>query len=468
MSAVIFFTPAVILAPIVIAGCATYHEMSITPESAESTLGSPDMNEVRIQVSKFKHQLLKPIVFDDRDGLSPAEAAILAVIINPSLKVIRDHNKIAAARLIQAGILPNPKLSYEFGIPVAGDTKDSGNSWGVGLDWDVSSLVSRGPRLDSAKSNLSAAELSVAWQEWQVAEAARLHAHSLLIREKHLQIAQQAEVSAKQWLQTVKSAEESGLKTRQELASAENRAQAAETYLLKIQSELDQERLAFNRTLGIPPQSEITLQNEGDLQLPADLSATVMFELARTNRLDLQAMKLGYQSQENKLRAEIRSQFPKIELGLIGEQDTDGIKSVGAGIKINLPFFDRNQGHIAMERATRRQLFDEYNARLFETRADIARLVTVINAIRRQLILSESALTNQNSLVDSLKIALSNGTADYDTYQAELRSLYRKQSIHIMQQEKLLELGIALEISSGCYGLISAVDISSTTTETSK
>jgi outer membrane protein TolC len=180
------------------------------------------------------------------------------------------------------------------------------------------------------------------------------------------------------------------------------------------------------------------------------------------------AMKTGYQAQEHKLRAAVKSQFPKIELGLIGEQDTDGIKTIGAGVKINLPFFDRNQGHIAIERATRQQLFDEYHARIFETRADIARLIAAVNAVRRQLELSESAVTKQNCLVDKLKTALEDGTTDAALYRTALQSLYRKQSIHIRLRQKLLELGIALEISSGCYGIVASSNHLSTITEASK
>jgi|GEM_PF-5916531 len=41
------------------------------------------------------------------DGLSPDEAAILAVLANPGLKAVRNGNMVAHAQLIQAKLLPN-------------------------------------------------------------------------------------------------------------------------------------------------------------------------------------------------------------------------------------------------------------------------------------------------------------------------------------------------------------------------
>ena len=65
-----------------------------------------------MQAKEIKHPLLKPIDFDIRNGLSPDEAAVLAVIANPKLRASRDERQLAAAQLLQAGILPNPQFSY--------------------------------------------------------------------------------------------------------------------------------------------------------------------------------------------------------------------------------------------------------------------------------------------------------------------------------------------------------------------
>ena len=90
-------------------------------------------------------------------------------------------------------------------------------------------------------------------------------------------------------------------------------------------------------------------------------------------RLDLVALRLGYDSEEATLRAAVRAQFPKITLGLTRASDNSALKSLGPNAVFDLPFFDRNQGNVAMEKATRQQLFDDYVGRVYDARNDIAK-----------------------------------------------------------------------------------------------
>ena len=443
-----------LIALIAISGCATYRPMSITPKTVRAGLRSPDMNEVRLRAGSFKHPLLRPVSFDDRDGLSPEEAAILAIIVNPTLRAVRDSRGIASAQLLQAGILPNPRLSYELGIPTGGNTQGRVNSFGLGVGWDITSLISRGARLDAAKAHASSVDLDIAWQEWQVAEAARLHAYRLVIAKKRLVAAEQAEAFFQRLRKDVKQGVALGVKTRLDLSAAESKFQEASSKVLNAQSTMEQERLAFNRALGLPSQRVIPLEKDIVWQLEQCLSAKVLFEDAEANRLDLLALKRGYESQEARVRAAVRSQFPKINLGLTGGRDTDGIQTVGMGLSIALPFFDRNQGRIAKERSSRQQLFDEYTARLFETRADIDRLVAAIVATRRRLTAIDESLSTQKALAENLSRAAETGQADVFSYFKAMSAFYDKQIQKIELEQRMIDLGIALEITSGRYGLV--------------
>jgi outer membrane protein TolC len=445
----------ILIALVVVSGCATYHPMPITPETAHAGLRAPDMKEVRLRASGFKHPLLKPVPFDDRDGLSPEEAAILAVIANPTLRAVRDRRGIASAQLLQAGILPNPQLSYDLGIPVGGDTQGRVNSFGLGLGWDITSLISRGARLDAAKAHAAAVDLDIAWQEWQVAEAARLHAYRLVIAGQRLAAAKQAEAFFQRLQKDVKQAVALGVKTQFDLSAAETSLQEASSRVLNAQSTVAQERLAFNRALGLPSRRMVPLEKDIAWQLEQCPPAETLFENAETKRLDLLALKLGYESQEARVRAAVRSQFPKINLGLTGGRDTDGIQTVGVGVSIDLPFFDRNQGRIAKERASRQQLFDEYTARLFETRADIDRLVAAIEATRRQLAAIDKALSTGKALVENLSRAADASQVDIFSYYKAMSAFYDKQVQRIELEQRMIDLGIALEIASGRYGLVS-------------
>jgi hypothetical protein len=115
-------------------------------------LAPPALESIPIKAQMIHHPLLRPVNFDLRDGLSPDEAAILAVIANPQLRALRDQKGLAQAQLIQAGILPNPKLSYSLDIPMAGAIEGTVKGYGLGLGWDIISLLTRGAKLAAARN----------------------------------------------------------------------------------------------------------------------------------------------------------------------------------------------------------------------------------------------------------------------------------------------------------------------------
>lgn len=150
-------------------GCATYRPSPLSSEGVEARLKPPSMAEVRVRAASLKHPLLHDIPFNTDDGLSPEEAAVLAVIANPELKALRDRRGVAKAQVLQAGLLPNPDLSFSLDAPVGGERQGKVTAFGLGLDWEVSRLIGRNARQEAASDDASALDLEIAWQEWQVA-----------------------------------------------------------------------------------------------------------------------------------------------------------------------------------------------------------------------------------------------------------------------------------------------------------
>ena len=110
----------ILVLTLTLTGCATYHPLPLDKAAVEKALAPLDLNSITIQAQMIHHPLLKPVDFDLRGGLSPDQAAILAVIANPDLRALRDKKGIAQAQLLQAGILPNPQVSYNMDFPQAG------------------------------------------------------------------------------------------------------------------------------------------------------------------------------------------------------------------------------------------------------------------------------------------------------------------------------------------------------------
>jgi outer membrane protein TolC len=152
------------------------------------------------------------------------------------------------------------------------------------------------------------------------------------------------------------------------------------------------------------------------------------------------------------VRAAVLAQFPKVVLGFNPHSsDTTNVHTAGFGITIDLPVFDRNQGNIAIETATRQKLFDEYAARVFEAHSDIATAVADIRSLNRQIAAAEAALPVLQHLVDIAKEAADQGAADVLGYFQAKTNLNQKSLQIIKLKQQLVDSRIALELASGRY-----------------
>ena len=442
---------SLLLTGLMLAGCARYHPMPLTPEVAARALKVPDIQELKIQVSKIRHPLLRPVPFDLSNGLSPDEAALLAIIINPRLKAARDEKAIASAQLLKAGILPNPQISGEIDVPTGGYTAGTFLGYTLGLNWDWTSLIGRGLRIKGARAHRDSVELGIAWQEWQVAESARLHWLRLYWLNKKVLLLSRAAEGYKKNLKVVKKAVDMGDKTAVDLAAARASYQRSLISLEEARERQGQERLALNQALGLPASRDIPLEK---IVIPDSwyrIDPSSLLADIRDRRLDLAALRLGYESQEQAVRAAVLSQFPKINIGLVEARDTGNVITTGPALTIDIPFFDRGQGRIALERATRKRLFDDYVARLFDARSKITSLADQIHSMLSRIQEIHSAIDAERDLVNVYQRAMRHGNADILTlYQARMDLIGLETELLDLRQT-LTDLRIALETASGTY-----------------
>jgi outer membrane protein TolC len=132
------------------------------------------------------------------------------------------------------------------------------------------------------------------------------------------------------------------------------------------------------------------------------------------------------------------------------------VHTSGFIVAVDVPIFDRNQGIIVTERATRQRLLDEYNQRAFEARSDVATAIADIRSLDRQVAAAEEALPLLEKLVNSAQIAVDQGNADVLSYYTARSNLLQKRIQLIKLQEQLLETHTAVEIASGRYLPINA------------
>lgn len=410
----------------------------------------PARDVLRIEAARLSARGPRTITIDAAKGIGPDEAAVMAVLMSPALKTIRDKRGTATAQLIQAGVLPNPQITYERDYLSGGDLAGAQNGFSSSATWEITSLLPLLPKRGAARANLAAVDLEVAWEEWQAAANARLAVYHVAALQQELATAREADEALRSTVVTMRKAVAAHEKTMLELAASESTGEEAHATMLEVQQDLAKQWLALKRATGLEPQAGLRLR-EGVLLLSrlaapdeAALSANV-----ETRRIDLIGLRQGIASQDETVRAAVLAAFPKITAGFARNTDTTDVHTRGFTVQVELPLFDRNQGNAASERATRQTLKDEYAQRVFEARSDVASAVADIRAFNTQIAAAEEALPLLEKLTAVAESALEARNGDVLGYYGARSNLLQKRLQLIKLEEQLMEAKTMLELASG-------------------
>ncbi|HEY2257233.1 MAG TPA: TolC family protein [Variovorax sp.] len=344
-------------------------------------------------------------VFDPSQGLDAIDVETLAVVNNPDLKLARADLKIGRAQAFAAGLLPDPQvaLSAEDAHP-----SQTGivRAFNAGIAFDIGALVARSSKQAAANSDVEKTDMALLWQEWQVAS----QAHQLFVKQRSLM--QLRDAMQQMFTLQVRRVDAA----RQALDQGNLTADALGPYLLSREDwrkqladtdrQLNQTQHDLAALLGLAP--DIVLDLKGPADAPPIDQAEVARRLARLAdyRPDLVALEAGYAGQEQKFRAAILAQFPAITIGPTRLRDNTGVYSTGFAASLNLPIFSANRGNIAIERATRERLRQEYDNRLRAAYADVDRLLSDERLLEAQWKTSIATLPELERTADEARAAL--------------------------------------------------------------
>jgi cobalt-zinc-cadmium efflux system outer membrane protein len=169
------------------------------------------------------------------------------------------------------------------------------------------------------------------------------------------------------------------------------------------------------------------------------------------HRLDLLALRHAYESQEQTLHAAVLAQFPKVVLGFHQASDTTNVHSTGFGVSIDLPIFDHQQGAIAIEKANRQKMFDEYISRLYEARSAIAQSMADMKSLHEQISAAGEAIPALEQLVKTYQGLLDQHNIDVRSYYSAQNDLAQKRIDILKLRQQLWDNKIALELAAGRY-----------------
>ena len=177
--------------------------------------------------------------------------------------------------------------------------------------------------------------------------------------------------------------------------------------------------------------------------------AGVLFALARTRRLDLQALQAGYRAQEAAVHRAVLDQFPALVLSLNATRDTADNRTIGPSLAFTPPLWNRGRGGIAVASATRAELAAEYAARLALTEANIAAAVAIVDAALRQRDELVPALPATARFAAATRRAATRGDLPVATAELAEQSLRDRQRTLLQLDQAASEGLIALELLTG-------------------
>jgi outer membrane protein TolC len=409
-----------------LAGCATYAPL---PLNKSATL--TDRVE---QLNHEAHPLPARVGIDD--------VALLALRNNPDLVAARAQRGLAQAQVLAAGIAPNPSLSGSYGFLLGGPGTTA--SLAAGLSQDLKSLVTLSSKRASAAHAAREVDGRLLWQEWQTIAKARLLAVDLVEGEKQRQVLEQNAAQLQDLLARNRDALAQGDTTLTALVPDLSAAAGARKQLDDLQRQQGTRRRDLNVLLGLSPLATLPLSDAVDLPVVDTKAVEQTLSSLADRRPDLVALQLGYRSQEEKVRGAILAQFPMLSLGITGGHDNTDVRTLGPQITIDLPIFNRNQGNIAIERATRQQLHDEFTARLATAKAEVQSLLADMAVLQNQLAAKQPQLAELEQTAARAQSASQAGDLDERTYVDVLSARNAKQQEILAIEQILLEQQIAV------------------------
>ena len=444
-----------------VAGCATYRPAPLPAASKVAQRGMPDMTRITVEAKQLHHPLLTPVAINLADGISPDEAGVIAVVNNAGLRAVRDAHGEATAQLIAAGLLPNPVLTGELDRAKGTPAEAVRNQYSFSLEQSLGDLITRGARKAAARANVASVDLGIAWQEWQVAQAARLAVVRVAMLERRLEILRREADFEQETVATLQRAIHSGDATVGDLGIHRSAMESVRQRAGDMARAAAKSRARLNLLLGFLPDARIpaVLPPDASLRFGALPSVDALVGRAMRTRLDLKALRLGYTAEEARVRQAVLAQFPSISIGVVRQRNESGVQFLGGFVSLGLPIFNRNQGQIALERATRTRLRHEYEARIAQIRSNVAALASADRLLARQITEAQSGVASLGKVEKAEHAGVLSGDVSRLAWQDVRSSLLdTKLKLAALVQARL-ETRVALETATGSDKTVAAGSI---------
>jgi len=429
-----------------LAGCASYEPATLPGTDALAH----DVLALKVDTATMPDAALASHRFDPSDGLDITEVAMLAVVNNPELRLLRADAGVTRAQAFSAGLLPDPQIALSretaMGSPAGATVAFTG-----ALTVDIAALLARSSSKAAADAESRKISLDLLWQEWQTVAKARLLFVKLDAITRSQAVLGQQRALLRQRLADANNAVDGGLITHDAATPQLTAFEDANRQWSDQERQRNQAQHDLNALLGVAPDVPLTLVGASDLA-PFD-AAQVRAAIAESprRRPDLLALQAGFEAQDDRYRGALRAQIPAITFGPTRARDTTDVNTVGFSLGMSLPLFNRNRGNIAIESATREKLRVDYQQRLDSTAIESHRLLEEQTILERQL-------GEIDASMPALEQAAERSARAYDAHDIDALTLTNVEGAllarrleRIATQQALLEQSIALQALLGTH-----------------
>jgi outer membrane protein TolC len=377
--------------------------------------------------------------------LSVYDVAVLAVENNPDLLATRTQRGVARAQVLEAGLLPNPSVSASY-LFLLNPNAAAGvlfDAVSAGVTQDIQKTITMKGRLRTAQAAALQVDASVLWEEWQLIGKARLAVFDIIQDEKLQKVLTAYRETLKDRFERGRRALGQGNVTLATVAPDLAAISDTQKSLFDLERDLDTHRHDLNAMLGLAPEVAVPLKTQLQvLQVDSKAVLRALDDLGN-RRPDLIALQLGYRSQDEKLRGAIVGQFPALTFGPSYARDTSDVRSFGPQLTMDLPIFDRNQGNVAIESATRDQLRAEFEARLSAAHSEVLASLATQRLLARQLDEERAEMPVLQGFAEQAESAMNAGNIDERAYVDLVSANYSKQQAVLTLEQQLLEQQVA-------------------------
>lgn len=404
-----------------LSACTTYRPLPLeeTPHIA------PSLGALQAEANGKKIDVTQPLTISD--------LAYIAIENNLDLKAQRADHDVSEAQLLQAGLLPNPSLSGSYAVLLGGPA--SFDAWSAGLTEDIKAIITMSPLRKSAQYSVLQVDADLVWSEWGLISKVALLVVDIVEGTRRAQLIDEERGILQRLYTNAQTALQQGNLDISGVAPIESALAGVEKDGADLARQQQSRRHDLNALLGLAPDVTVPLAATLDLQPLGAAEVHKMLGDLSHRRPDLVALQLGYRSQEAKVRAAVLAQFPALVFGGTYNVDTSHVRSAGPSITLDLPFFNRNQGGIAIEQATRQKLHDEYTSRLAAATTEIEASTSEDSLIERQLRQLEAELPAARRIEENGAAAYRAGNIDARSYVDLVTTrISKEEDINALQQ----------------------------------